>query len=123
MAMLDLAELGLFLASRLLDLLVTLVLFLGMAPLIALVVVALLAESREPLLVRRLVRRDPAASLSLYRFRTALCDPYGRRITPLGAFLASTRLEDAPILLNILRADFSLCGYALNRLQSLRPGA
>lgn len=119
----DLAELVLYVASRILDLLVTLMLLVGMAPLIAVVVLALLAESREPLLVRRLVRRDPASSLCLFRFRTAQADPWGRRnATPLGAFLASTRLEDAPILLNILRADVSLCGYALNRLRNLRPG-
>jgi len=121
--MLDLAELVLYVASRLLDLLVTVMLLVGMAPLIAVVVVALLAESREPLLVRRLVRRDPASTLCLFRFRTAPADAWGRRIaTPLGAFLASTRLEDAPILLNILRADVSLCGYALNQLRNLRPG-
>ncbi|NBC31858.1 MAG: hypothetical protein GVY13_04205 [Alphaproteobacteria bacterium] len=119
--MLDLAELLFFLVSRCLDLLVGLLLLIVMAPLIALVVLALLAESRQPLLVRRPVRRNQASSLRLYRFRTALAGPFGRPMdTPLGDFLASTRLEDAPILLNILRADISLCGYALNRINGVQ---
>lgn len=110
-------EIVLYVVSRLADLIVAAVVLIALAPLLSVIVLALLVESRQPLLVRDVLWRTQTSSVSVYRFRTALRGPFGRPlITPLGAFLTHSRLDETPVLINVLRAEISLCGYALNQM-------
>ena len=117
--MLGLTEMVLYIASRLFDLVISLLVLVALAPLLVVVIIALLAESRQPVLIQETVRTGSTSTLKLFRFRTAVQGPSGYRVTtPLGNLLVNSRLEDTPVLLNILRADISLCGYALNQFHS-----
>jgi lipopolysaccharide/colanic/teichoic acid biosynthesis glycosyltransferase len=87
-------------------------------PVMALVAVAVKATSRGPVLYRaRRMGRD-AAPFDLLKFRTMTPGTTGpgitragdRRITPVGRWLRTSKLDELPQIINVLRGEMSLVG-------------
>jgi lipopolysaccharide/colanic/teichoic acid biosynthesis glycosyltransferase len=104
--------------KRALDLFVAVTLLLLLAPVIAILAVAIKVESRGPVFYRcRRVGRY-GADLAMLKFRKmhdgatgpALASTDDERFTRLGWFLARTKLDEVPQLWNVLRGQMSLVG-------------
>lgn len=117
---------------------------LTLLPFLALMALAVRFSSRGPVLFRQIRVGRFGASFQLLKFRsmrvgseqgsplTAAGDP---RITPLGAWLRRSKLDELPQLWNVVRGDMSLVGprpevprfvarynQRQRRLLTLRPG-
>ncbi len=106
--------------KRTLDLLVSLVLMVLLAPLMVLLAVAIRLESCGPAIFRQERAGQGLQPFICYKFRTMRVDvdPYGAsphsrsdpRITRVGRLLRETSLDELPQLLNVLRGEMSLVG-------------
>jgi lipopolysaccharide/colanic/teichoic acid biosynthesis glycosyltransferase len=120
-----------FRIKRVVDIVVASLALVLLSPLIALVSIGLRLESRGPVLhVRPRVGRD-GLLFRMYKFRTMTIDAEERlqtmqhlnvggarliriandpRVTPMGAILRRTSLDELPQLWNVLRGEMSLVG-------------
>lgn len=106
-------------AKRLMDILFAAGLLVLLFPLIIGVALALLLKEGGPVLYVSERMKTATQPFRLWKFRTMSPDRNDRgvsggdkatRITPLGAFLRRTRLDELPQLVNILRGDMSFVG-------------
>ncbi|CUH79678.1 sugar transferase [Tropicibacter naphthalenivorans] len=102
-----------------LDILYALVLGVVLLPLILYVAVLLLAREGGPILYKSERMKAPGQGFLLWKFRTMTVAEADQgvsggdkaaRITPTGAWLRRTRLDELPQLWNILRGDISFVG-------------
>jgi len=113
---------GLF-GKRLLDLCMSLILLLLFAPVMMLVIVASMIESRgrDPVFFHQIRVGQNGTLFRLHKFRSMRVDAESdgvprwatqndSRITPLGGFLRKTRLDELPQIFNVLRGQMSLVG-------------
>jgi lipopolysaccharide/colanic/teichoic acid biosynthesis glycosyltransferase len=104
--------------KRVLDLVCSIAALLALAPLMAIIAIAVRIAMGEPVLYRQPRPGLRERSFTLVKFRTMLpeIDRNGRllcdteRLTPFGAFLRATSLDELPELWNIMRGDMSLVG-------------
>ncbi len=109
--------------KRLFDMLMGLLLLTAFAPIMVLVAVASIIESkgRDPVLFRQVRVGQNGTLFQLYKFRSmrvdAEADGVARwatendtRITPLGGFLRKTRLDELPQIFNVIKGQMSLVG-------------
>lgn len=104
--------------KRVLDLACSIAALLALAPLMAMVAIAVRIAMGAPVLYRQPRPGLRERSFTLVKFRTMLpeIDRNGRllcdteRLTRLGVFLRATSLDELPELWNILRGDMSLVG-------------
>lgn len=109
--------------KRLFDLLMSLLLLLPFAPLMILVTLSSLIESRgkDPILYRQVRVGQNGKLFHLYKFRSmrvdAEADGVARwacendaRVTRLGGFLRRTRLDELPQIFNVITGHMSLVG-------------
>lgn len=107
-------------ARRLFDFTVAALALLGLAPLLAVIALAVRAASPGPALHRARRVGMGGRPFTLYKFRSMVAgaatpgpgitregDP---RITPLGHWLRRLKLDELPQLLNVLRGEMSLVG-------------
>jgi len=105
--------------ARIVSLVVAFVALAFLAPILALVAIAIKIESSgPPFFVQKRVGRNGRA-FSLYKFRSMsgtsdnrsewVCDN-GDRITPLGRWLRKHRIDELPQLLNVIRGDMNIVG-------------
>jgi sugar transferase EpsL len=105
-------------AKRALDLLVASTALLVSLPLMALTALAVRLRFGSPVLFRQLRPGQGGRPFTIYKFRTMLdaTDARGRllpdehRLTPFGAWLRKSSLDELPQLWNVLRGDLSLVG-------------
>lgn len=107
--------------KRTLDIVLSGTALLLLAPLLALVAVAIRLDSPGPVLFRQKRRGMNNQPISIYKFRsmyTAATDANADklvvagdvRVTRLGAFIRRTSIDELPQLFNILKGDMSLVG-------------
>lgn len=104
-------------AKRVLDLTITVPLFIASLPLQAIIAVMVAVKLGRPVLFSQERPGLGGAPFTMRKFRTMLTvDPFAghlddaSRMTPLGALLRSTSLDELPTLWNIVRGDMSLVG-------------
>lgn len=92
------------------------------APIAALIALAIVVDDPGPVLIRRCGIGADGRRFAMYRFRT---DPVSHRrpdevaprrfnkrsMTPIGALLWATRLDEIPLLVNLWRGDLSLVDH------------
>lgn len=108
--------------KRLFDVALALSASVALAPLLALISVAVAASSPGPVIFRQKRYGLNGRAFSIYKFRTMTVQQGtdttnviqatrgDARVTPLGRFLRSTSLDELPQLYNVLRGDMSLVG-------------
>jgi lipopolysaccharide/colanic/teichoic acid biosynthesis glycosyltransferase len=106
--------------KRILDVLVALVALLVLSPVLALVALAVIAETGTPALFRQTRVGLGGHEFGMLKFRSmvrnaAAVGPYyttddDPRITRVGRFIRRTSLDELPQLLNVLAGDMSLVG-------------
>ncbi len=104
--------------KRVSDLLLALFVLLLSAPFLALAAVAIVLDDRGPVFFRQTRIGRHRRPFTLYKLRTmrVVTDgarytaPGDKRITRIGAFLRSSRLDELPQLWNVLKGDMSMIG-------------
>ncbi len=107
-------------AKRCFDLVVAGVALLMLAPLLAMVALAIRLESRGPILFRQHRDGFNDAPFLIYKFRSmhvtengpvvVQAKPNDERVTRTGRFIRRTSIDELPQLLNVLRGDMSIVG-------------
>jgi len=110
-------------SKRIEDLLASLLMILLFSPLIVLVTLASLIESRgrDPVFYHQIRVGKDGKRFRVFKFRSMRTDAESdgvarwastndSRVTALGAFLRKTRLDELPQLYNVLKGDMSLVG-------------
>ena len=111
------------------DRVIALLALIMLAPLMALIAIAVKLESRGPVLFRQQRLGFNNQIIEVLKFRSmhiAQCDKDASRlvtkgdprVTRLGAFLRKTSLDELPQLINVLRGDLSLVGPRPHALQA-----
>jgi putative colanic acid biosynthesis UDP-glucose lipid carrier transferase len=106
------------LAKRAFDLVVGALLLFVLAPTLLLIAAAIYVESGGPVFFRQQRGGLGGRTFSIWKFRTMLpTDGFGgwtqrddKRVTPLGAFLRRTSLDELPQLFNVMAGEMSLVG-------------
>lgn len=107
------------LVTRLLDILAVLVLATPLVPVIVVVAIAILVTDGRPVFYISERMKTPTKGFQLVKFRTMRTVAVDSgvsgadklsRITPIGAFLRRTRLDELPQLWNILKGDMAFVG-------------
>jgi lipopolysaccharide/colanic/teichoic acid biosynthesis glycosyltransferase len=109
---------GPLLLKRTLDVLLGALVLAAMVPLIAVVVLAILVESPGPILYRAERVGRSGRPFRMLKFRKMRPESSGLRLTTrnddrltrVGAFLARSKLDELPQIINVLRGDMSLIG-------------
>ncbi len=109
-----------FIAKRLMDIVVSLLLLVLTSPLFLLIAVAIKLTSRGPIFHRQTRVGKDFRPFTIYKFRTmradaqtedrVVTDPNDPRITPIGRVLRKYHLDELPQLFNVLKGDMSLVG-------------
>lgn len=107
-----------YLLKRQIDILTSAVAIVLLAPIIAMVALAVRICLGSPVLFRQVRPGLNGRPFTMYKFRTMLdmqdtvgtLLPDEKRLTPFGRFLRSTSLDELPQLFNVLKGDMSLVG-------------
>jgi exopolysaccharide biosynthesis polyprenyl glycosylphosphotransferase len=107
-------------AKRLMDILASALGLVVLLPFFVLVALAILIDSRGPVLFRQRRSGYDGVPFVIYKFRTMRVQEDGpvvlqasrddKRTTRLGKFLRRTSIDELPQLFNVLRGDMSLVG-------------
>lgn len=106
------------LCKRLMDLILTVLGLVFVAPLLVLVACLLWAQHGWPIIFAQQRAGFVGKSFWLYKFRTMTNErdsegkllPDGQRLTPLGSVLRKTSIDELPELFNVIKGDMSLVG-------------
>lgn len=130
--------------KRLLDVIVSMMGLIVASPVLALIAVAVRRDSRGPIIFRQQRVGLGGRPFDIWKFRTMRQGTAGTavtaeddpRVTRIGRLLRSTKLDELPQLVNVLRGEMSLVGPrpevpyyvdmwpapAKERILSVRPG-
>lgn len=108
-------------AKRILDLLISIAALVLLAPVIAVIAVAIVVTDGRPVLFHQQRSGRDGRPFRLHKFRTMRSLPPSAvtnfdpstdavRITRLGALLRASSLDELPSLVNVIRGDMSLVG-------------
>lgn len=108
-------------AKRCLDLVISVPMFIIAAPIMLVVAAAIKLYDGGPALYKQERCTLHGRKFMIYKFRSMIVDAEGdgkarlaskndNRITPIGAFIRKTRLDELPQLINILKGEMSIVG-------------
>jgi len=111
--------------KRLYDLLIGVALLIITAPFWPLIALAIKLDSHGPIFFKQIRLGKNNVPFTIYKFRTmvianndySLTTKGDRRITSVGRFLRSTRLDELPQIINILKGQMSFIGPRPERLE------
>lgn len=102
------------------DKLLSLLILVMISPLMLIIAVAIKITSKGPVLFKQDRHGEKGNLIQIYKFRSMCVHDEGdsvtqatkgdSRITPLGAFLRKTSLDELPQFINVLRGDMSIVG-------------
>ena len=108
------------LGKRCIDISLTFIVLALLAPLLALVCLAIKLDSRGPLFFRQIRHGFNGRPFRIFKFRTMKASACGEplrqatrddpRITPVGRILRRTNIDELPQLFNVIRGNMSLVG-------------
>ena len=112
---------GQFMVKRFMDVVISMVAMFILSPLMLATAMAIKISSRGPILYRQERIGIGGRHFNLYKFRTmyndaekdtgpVLATSHDERITRVGRFLRSTRIDEIPQIFNVLRGEMSLVG-------------
>lgn len=107
--------------KRSFDVLISSLLLVGLAPLMALIALIVRLSSRGPTIFSQQRVTRNGEIFTMYKFRTMVVNAEGKtgavwarrndpRVTFLGRFLRATRLDELPQLFNVLKGEMSMIG-------------
>ena len=102
--------------KRVLDVVLTVIALVLLAPIIAVVALAVRLRLGSPVIFRQARPGRQERLFTLIKFRTMVSAPDAgplnddQRMTPLGSLLRSTSLDELPELWNVLRGEMSIVG-------------
>ena len=106
--------------KRILDLFVASSLLILLSPLLLVIAVAIVLDSKGPVFFRQSRTGQDGRIFRIFKFRSMSvmengaavrqCQKNDARVTRVGAFLRSTSLDELPQLLNVVAGDMSLVG-------------
>ncbi len=107
--------------KRVLDIVLSLLLLVALAPVFATVALVIHMDSNGPIIFRQIRSGQNGNPFVIYKFRTMLTAAPAniataqlrlshRYITPVGRFLRQTSLDELPQLFNVLKGDMSFVG-------------
>ena len=107
--------------KRLMDFVLSLCALIVLSPVLIIIAILVRVTSKGPAIFRQVRAGKDLKDFEIYKFRTMyttapkdtpthLLDAAQSYITPLGAFLRKTSLDELPQLLNILKGDMSIVG-------------
>jgi lipopolysaccharide/colanic/teichoic acid biosynthesis glycosyltransferase len=119
---------GIALSRRVLDVVVCSTTLVLLSPVMAVVAVLVRLSSPGPALFRQTRIGERGVSFTMYKFRSMAVDAGGPhlclvgdpRVTPVGAFLRKTRIDELPQLVNVLRGEMTLVGPRPETVQLAR---
>ncbi|MCS7153255.1 MAG: sugar transferase [Bacteroidia bacterium] len=125
------------LVKRMIDIIVSLLALILLAPLMAILALLVRLSSPGPIIFRQERIGKNGRPFTIYKFRTmyvdaekdgpALSREGDPRITPIGRWLRKTRLDELPQFWNVLKGDMSLVGprperqYFINQIIARAP--
>jgi lipopolysaccharide/colanic/teichoic acid biosynthesis glycosyltransferase len=122
-----------FILKRIFDIAVSLIALIVLSPLLIIVAIMISLESPGPALFVQTRWGKHCQKIKVYKFRSMRldsCDISGvaqtvkddPRVTPLGAILRKTNIDELPQLLNVLKGDMSLVGPRCHAVGMLAAG-
>jgi len=110
-----------FLAKRAIDVVGSVIALTVLSPLLLLTALLIKLTSRGPIVYTQIRVGKDGKLFNIYKFRTMTVDAEkhtgpvwavenDNRITPLGAFLRKTRIDEIPQFMNVLMGDMSIVG-------------
>lgn len=107
--------------KRLFDVLLSSMLLLAAAPVMLVVSLLVKLSSPGPIILQQRRLTKDGREFSMFKFRSMRCDAESTsgpvlaqqndtRVTPIGRFIRTTRLDELPQLVNVLRNEMSLIG-------------
>lgn len=107
--------------KRLIDIIIASIGLIILSPILIIVAIAIKIDSKGPILYKQTRITLKNKEFNIYKFRSmitdaekstgpVLSDKEDPRITKVGRFLRSTRMDEIPQLLNVLKGDMSIVG-------------
>ena len=107
--------------KRLMDIILSLIALIILSPVLLVIAIVVRATSEGPALFRQVRSGKDLKEFEIYKFRTMytsaprnmpthMLEGAQSHITPVGAFLRRTSLDELPQLVNILKGDMSIVG-------------
>lgn len=124
--------------KRIMDVVVALVMLLLTLPIMLMTAILIKLTSRGPILYKQVRVTKDQKEFEIYKFRSmridaedlsgpVLAQAKDPRITPIGKYLRSLRIDELPQLINVLKGDMSLIGprperpYFVEQFQEVNP--
>lgn len=124
--------------KRLMDIVISLIMLLLTAPIMLVTAILIKLTSKGPILYKQVRVTKNQKEFEIYKFRSmridaedlsgpVLAQAKDPRITPIGNYLRSLRIDELPQLINVLKGDMSLIGprperpYFVDQFQEVNP--